>query len=691
MKIKTKFPTAGSKVIIDSRWLGYHVTTRKDRLSIDPIYIRSLTGILLKNPTLSFASCFGELNELIPMFVDARNGMIRGNAFPAQVTINVAVGRVQRHIVGQTGCTSEIAQVMALIVLRALAQAQIVELIDGATIGEVYEVKNPLKPLFTTKVGDSIMGHILLADIVYSAIKKFEETVANNMKPVIKVDKGGFRSADVESVADAIMRAVHVLDLDVSSARGRIMPYLRSTYIVFSKAITDPSYVPVGMSDAEVISLLEIANAYYGWTKSPYTPNPTIKDEKQASSAIADLMRAVKAEKENVSLCQLVDAYDLQRAIEQFTISMPSDCNVGKYMKTGWMAPNAASFHTAVVVPYKEGVNLVRPDATLASNVQPFFTVVQKLHDYLSEKYNHSHLSVDGYTTDAAISQLSGPSGYDPSFQALLLETIARDVATDFSMGENGSLTSYVYMDSTNRHIYGSAAGKEVRERPTTAAADVVAHTALAHANGETLWKHPSLFGTLSSAITYISGIFDRIKSKFKELVGHVDFATDGTVVPTGSVVSFDMKLPNGQEVPGKLEIYSLMTRDVFAISDVWLEKDATVDLLASKTNNLLKEVIAMPEGKTREQFLVDILRIIGDAGYATLGDDVYTAMSKFVSFPVSYWTDHATQGMKLIRLRNCAVAMASVLTYLDFACAANISALVTEALKLPADLILKE
>jgi hypothetical protein len=688
MKIKNRFPQAGSNVIVDARWLGYQTTNRKDNLTFDPIYIRKLTDVYLSNPVATLGVACSCLPTIIPLFVDERNGHIRGNAFPMDNSIAVALNKITQHVTANTALTWDEASVFSIMIARALAAAQIIELSEGSLVHDLYCINDPLPPFFAATTKKSILGRLLMADGIAAACEEFLANVVQNMRPVIKADKGGFRNADVMSIVDAITRAVDLFDLNVRKVRSQLMPYARSAYVVFCTAVSNPEYTPIGLSDGELNTLMSYANCYFDFRWNPLVPSPALIDEKRTAACLQLLQKAIN--KESVSLFRVQKSSELQRGIEQFSVRMPADSDVTAYVKTSWMIPAGAQYHAGVVIPYKNGVHSIATDTALGSSFQKFFATLERVSDYVNEEYNRSHFSVDGYTTEPAINQLASASGYDAHFAAKVLQTIAMDVCRDFSLMIETGVLSYTYMDTINRHSYNSVMGGELRERATEEASEVLAHTSLTNANGETFWKKPSVFGVMPSAVTYVTKM-DENMSRMKEIVGHTALTDDGALVPADNVISFVMKLPSGKEVPAEFRIHELIDRDLFAIADTYLEKDATLDLTDARLSSLLTEILAMPEGKMQEKFIVDIVRIIDRAANEIFGDDLYRATQRFTAFPRSYWSTFADQSLKLIRMQNSVNAMIAMMVYLDFTSAANLSAVAKEAFKLPAEQILGE
>jgi hypothetical protein len=692
MKIKHKFPLAGSKVIVDKRWLGYHTTSRQQNLTIDPLYIRMFLKQLFAAPeSFTFGRVCDSLGTLVPKLVDARNSMIRGNAFPMGHTVANLVSIITDHIQTAASITYDQARVFSIPLMRMLAQLDIIEIEEGVVIEDLYSVEDPIPRLFTERVGDSVVAHVLMSDVVAKAIDSMFARVEEAKRVVVRADKGGFRNANVDSIVEKIRHAVDLFDLDIKVALGRLVQYLRSMYFVFSEAVKNPEYTPLGLSDAEVAELMSYANGYFNFTYNPVVPTPTLADEKRCASCLKDL--AVALNKPEVSLFEIRTAPSFQAGIEQFSVRMPADNDgsVSNYIKTGWQKPAGALYHAGIIVPYKKGVHTVGIDANAAGYFQPFFAAMEKVADYVQTDFNMSHLSVDGYSSEPAINQLTGDSGYNARFAAKVLQIIAMDVSAEFSLDVETGVVTYEFNDMIDRHVYTSTRGGEPRKRTTSSASDVLAHTLLTGANGETFWKRPSVFATMPRAITYATGL-ETLLPSFKELVGHTDFERDGSFVPAAEdTITFVLQLPDNSEVDAEFRLYEMMDRDIFGAADLYLEKDKSLEIVDKALDARLSELLALPDGKTKQKFLITITRMLSASSESIFGDDLLKAMQRFTGFPPSYWSKYAPQGLKFIKMKNAVTALLAVLQYLGFTSAANLSEVTSKAFALPVEQVMGE
>lgn len=691
MKIKPKYPTAGQKTLVDKRGLGFAFTTRRDRLTFDPQFVRLLTSIYLRQPTFTLGAAVGDVSTMVSMFVDVRNDMIRGNAFPVSETVNVTINKFITALKARSSLTDQDADTIALVLARLFADSQIVELVEGMVNHSVFEVSNTLRPLFTYKTGDSILAQMIMADGVYAALIEAFDEIKKAMRPIVKVDKGGFRSADINTIGDQIIPVIANFDRKVRALRAAVVPKMRSTYIVVAEALTNPAYAPTNISESEIAQIVTYANTFYGLHRNAMVPKPRIRDEQNAKKVIGQLEKALS--KKEACMYESIATTDLEQALLQYNIKMPMNAStVSNYFVTQWGVPAMATVTAAVVTPYKDAIDLVTVDNELSDSCQAFFDAIISIDDLMNTAFARLDISLDGYSADVSVDRMSRITPYADKFRNRLLLSIAINVCNDFSVNLETVTFAFEYRDVTNRRTYTAAAGGEARFRHTDSPAKVIAGSALTHATGESFYKHPSALRILPGATCAATGIRALLGgSRFKEICGHTDYKNGGVVIPATSVISSNMLLVDGTIQPIQFTLADLFNHESYAITDVYLEIDDTVKLVDADLKGWLTDLLAMTAGNSKRSLLRQIFWRMQSIATSLLGDDVYRAAGCFQLFPDVYYSQRATQSMKLLRAKNEINAVVAMLDYFGFSSTPLLSTALQQAYLLNADELLKE
>lgn len=694
-KIKKYYPEAGSSVIVDKRGIGFTLYSVHDHYLIDPALIRNLVDAFLTHKKFSFSAVVADPAAYITSFLEAHDDFIRGNTFPVsrgEGAFAVISTKALRSMNTLPDLRDVDYESVSYVMAHVMSGFKLVEVEQRQAYHGVYYRGNPLMPMVSKLSANMLLTRIMMTDVITRALKVLFAQIEAAEKVTIKADRGGYRSASVTDLALSISRALADFDGTVRSARTAMRPIVRAfARVLFYARRHANEYVPANMTVTDVAKMLKYANSFF-YLGNVEDKVPTITEEALAKKCLEKVEATIACE---TSGYEVIPTSTFQGLYKQVPIRLSYDSVQNQYLKTSWMLPGVSAPQAATIIPFDDVLASVTMDGAMADSFTWVADGLMSMRAFFESEWDSTARSVDGYTTEEAISRdLDAISVYDADFVKLMQRALAIDLCHDFDLGANNSLITFEYVDYLIRHTYGAVTSSTQRYSRSTDPVQVIIHTSMPSANEQSAFKHPNVLPLMPAATNLVRGITDlettsadvtaaSATGSYKPLhriAGTVDMTGEGFVSETPDAIAFTIITPKGETKSVNIILADLVDSDIFAIADTYLELGSDYAFTSAYIKRKASEVLALSEGVTKRDLARGVFVLLGRFAETKFSGLILDALRKYVVMPPQELEDRMSREMTINKRRNAISAYLAVLKYLGLDCASELKNIVDYA-----------
>lgn len=679
-KLKTKFPSLGSKTLVDRRGLGFTQSDTEADWKLAPSFLyRAATLILAVDvPFVSQDQFLSVLNVICDA---SRAGFLRGNAWPvAGETRPQLLDDIQATI--KYGFQTPIDRyVFDILIGKLVAETGILDLAPGFKLGVIEEITNPVVPAFGRPGQASGFSTGVMAFGLTEAVDNMLAEYNACFKP----------KAHESYRLDVLAANLHTVWNNFARVVSEKRAVIAQGTVALARciaAVQRGNWIPSNLTTAELSVPLSFANVFEGsalTTLMPGTRLPTAQEESAAKNLIAAIGYSF-GDDSKLTLLQAVNTVpEFSPFFEQFDVRLSGESAISTLHVTKWRTPLMQDASVLSVQPMaKNGTNnyAINPDAAASSKITQMLSGINKATQIVRTQWTNTanHWTSTGGAYEHTL-KTANPYHNFPAFSSAVLLAMAVALSRDVTIDANGIIT--YYRDQDYDRTIAPASSGERQLVPTTDAADIIAHAQLPQGTAMSAWKHPSISGLLGVKGGYANvpasaRTWRDISRKYKvnPKTNEKQFDWDNTV----KVDKLSLLTLNDTVIPVAFPLYTWFGFDNDHANDLYIDYNMANQAADIAARQELDALLTAPEGGGSDIYRLNAILAVYKA-YVAIAAAAASVYAKTVQgssdLTQCNWFDSVvTDAAKIVLQQNVLAIYSKLLTAAGFTLGAEIETL---------------